>query len=104
MSKKEALANSMRRRPSLKKTVTANEETAKKVVAKVADKQPKPAAKAKKPATTKTTKTVGIKAGPVKRLTIDLPASLHKKLKMATIESGESMRDHVVRLIEKSVK
>ena len=103
MSKKESLANSMRRRPNLKREVVANEESAKKVVAKVADKsQEKPKAP---PAPRKAAPmTTPPKPVPLKRLTIDLPASLHKKLKLATIQSGETMRDHVVKLIEKSLK
>lgn len=102
MSKKESLANSMRRRPNLKREVIANEESAKKVVAKVADKsseKPKAA-----PVPRKAVPMTPPKPVPLKRLTIDLPASLHKKLKLATIQSGETMRDHVVKLIEKSLK
>jgi len=38
------------------------------------------------------------------RLTIDTPESMHRKLKIRSIESGLSMRDYVLRLIEKSLK
>ena len=38
------------------------------------------------------------------RLTIDTPEGMHRKLKIRSIESGLSMRDYVLRLIEKSLK
>ena len=38
------------------------------------------------------------------RLTIDTPEAMHRKLKIRSIESGLSMRDYVLRLIEKSLK
>lgn len=106
MSKKESLANSMRRRPNLKREVIGNDESAKKIVDKVADKEP---TKSKEVVENPEPKVVAVTAAapkpePLKRLTIDLPAGLHKKLKLATIQTGETMRDHVVKLIEKSVK
>jgi hypothetical protein len=103
MSKKESLANSMRRRPNLKREVVGNDEAAKKVVDKVADKSPEKPKTASAPRKAASISTPP-QPVPLKRLTIDLPASLHKKLKLATIQSGETMRDHVVKLIEKSLK
>lgn len=107
MSKKESLASGMRRRPNLKREVIGNDESAKKVVDKVADASPVSEQPVAPPAAAPP-KTAPAPAPPkpaaLKRLTIDLPASLHKKLKLATIQSGETMRDHVVKLIEKSLK
>jgi len=38
------------------------------------------------------------------RLTIDTPAEMHKRLKIEAIESGMSMREYILRLLEKSLK
>lgn len=106
MSKKESLASGMRRRPNLKREVIGNDESAKKVVDKVADASPASEQPVAPPAAPSQTAPASAPPKPeaLKRLTIDLPASLHKKLKLATIQSGETMRDHVVKLIEKSLK
>lgn len=37
------------------------------------------------------------------RLTIDTPSSMHKRLKIKSIERGVSMRDLILRLIEKEI-
>ena len=37
------------------------------------------------------------------RLTIDTPVSMHKRLKIKSIEVGVSMRDYILRLIEKDL-
>ena len=46
-----------------------------------------------------------VKAKPEKlvRLTIDTPASIHRKLKIRSIEKGLSMRDYILRLLEKEL-
>ncbi len=38
------------------------------------------------------------------RMTIDTPEDMHKRLKIKSIERGISMRDYVLRLIEKELK
>lgn len=39
----------------------------------------------------------------ITRLTIDTPSSMHKKLKIRCIEKGVSMRDLILKLIEKEI-
>lgn len=38
------------------------------------------------------------------RLTIDTPEGMHKRLKIKSIERGISMRDYILKLIEKELK
>ena len=38
------------------------------------------------------------------RMTIDTPESMHKALKIKSIERGISLRDYILRLIEKELK
>ena len=40
----------------------------------------------------------------VKRMTIDLPKSLHTKLKLESTRRGVYMKDHIIELIEKSLR
>ena len=40
----------------------------------------------------------------VKRMTIDLPKSLHTKLKLESTRRGIYMKDHIIELIEKSLR
>ncbi len=38
------------------------------------------------------------------RMTIDTPESIHKKLKIRSVEKGISLRDYILKLIEKELK
>lgn len=38
------------------------------------------------------------------RMTIDTPEHIHKKLKIRSVEKGISLRDYILRLIEKELK
>ena len=38
------------------------------------------------------------------RMTIDTPEGMHRKLKIKSIEKGVSMRDYILRLIEREIK
>jgi len=38
------------------------------------------------------------------RMTIDTPVDMHRKLKIRSIEKGVSMRDYILRLIEREIK
>ncbi len=40
---------------------------------------------------------------PVKRMTIDLPQSLHRRLKMVSLQEDVFMKDYIIALIEKSL-
>lgn len=74
---------------------------------------PKPAAKSKatKQPATKTRKAAPAekKAAPEEkepfmRMTFDVPKSLHLKLKMHTLKNGDTIKAHMLRIIEASIK
>ncbi len=121
-------------RPSLRREVVTNEEQEAAVVRKVSDNppppptasapaaapttkpsrkrsSPKPAAKskaAKQPAT-KTKKAEPKQAAPEEkepfmRMTFDVPKSLHLQLKMHTLKNGDTIKAHMLRIIEESIK
>ena len=58
-----------------------------------------------KPIVVKSTpKPVVIKKEKLVRMTIDTPESMHKKLKIKSVERGISLRDYILKLIEKELK
>ena len=133
-SKKELLAGRQKvGRPSLRREVVTDEAQEAAVVRKVSDNpppsptasapaaapttkpsrkpsNPKPAAKsATKQAATKTKKAVAKQAAPEEkepfmRITFDVPKSLHLKLKMHTLKNGDTIKAHMLRIIEESIK
>jgi len=53
----------------------------------------------------KTTATRGVHpADGNKRLTLDIPADLHKKLKLLSIHQEISMKDYIIQVVERSLK
>lgn len=127
MSKKNSLMANMKR-PSLKRDLKVSEGTMEKVVQEVADNPPpakekapspkataRPAAKASQ-RTSKTSQPKTSKAAtpakstpPVareerKRLTLDIPKSLHKRLKLLVLQKDTTMRDYIVDVVEQSLK
>jgi pyruvate-formate lyase len=72
-----------------------------------ADKQPEPVAKTQPNSRTQSTKKKPQKpTEPEKlvRLTIDTPAEMHTRLKVKAVLSGVSMRDYILRLLERELK
>jgi hypothetical protein len=131
-SKKDLLANRQKvGRPSLRRAVVTNEEQEAAVVRKVSDNPPPPAtslapaaaptkkprnpkpaakttktkpsaAKGKKPASP-TKQTSPEEKEPFMRMTFDVPKSLHLKLKMHTLKNGDTIKAHMLRIIEDSI-
>lgn len=133
MAKKNLLKANLKR-PSLKREMKVTEEKMDEVVQKVADNPPpaKTAAAGSKvkastsaatttanaPATApkrgrgrpkkettiaKSPRSVHPKEG-TKRLTLDIPQSLHKQLKLLAIHQEVSMKDYIIQVVERSLK
>ncbi len=90
----------------LKKT-SKDLEVVKEKVEQIHQSAPKPAVEVK-------TKAPAIKSSPkpaktekkvkLVRMTIDTPEDMHKRLKIKSIERGISLRDYILKLIEKELK
>lgn len=121
-------------RPSLRREIVTNEAQEAAVVQKVADNPPPPvpppavqptspapaAAPTKKsptndakpaPKTSGKEKTTAKKAAaktgqpePFMRMTFDVPKSLHLKLKLHALKNGVTIKAHMLRIIEQSIK
>lgn len=133
MAKKNLLKANLKR-PSLKREMKVTEEKMDEVVQKVADNPPpvKPKARGSKAAATassasktssapatapkrgrgrpkkeattaKSPRSVHPKEG-TKRLTLDIPQSLHKQLKLLAIHQEVSMKDYIIQVVERSLK
>lgn len=127
MAKKNLLAANLKR-PSLKREMKVSEDKMNEVVQQVSDTPPakpaaakskadspkpapaksnnKPAARQGRGAARKTTaspKSVNPAAG-TKRLTLDIPQELHKKLKLLSIHQEISMKDYIIQVVERSLK
>ena len=111
LKKKEAPAVELAKPIPLKKT-EKNLEEVKEAVEEIHEPvvQPTPAPEIAKPAPTKTrakrTAKKSVPETPQKlvRLTIDTPEEMHKQLKVKAVLSGISMRDFILKLIEKELK
>ena len=133
-SKQDLLAKRQKiGRPSLRRAVVTDPEQEDAVVQKVADNPPAPAAKpaargprtappkatasaavppatkpaAKRRATSRKT-TASAPAQPEKepfmRMTFDVPKSLHLQLKLYALQNGTTIKAHMLKLIEQSLK
>jgi len=91
-------------RVPLKKT-TKDLEEVKEKVEQIHPEEPQVAAKAPSPKAkvVKAKKVVEEKVKLV-RMTIDTPEDMHKRLKIKSIERGISLRDYVLKLIERELK
>ncbi|MFK8009473.1 MAG: hypothetical protein AB8H03_24135 [Saprospiraceae bacterium] len=78
--------------------ITSNVEAKEKIEPSITE-EPKPKAKAK--VAKKETKPA---KGRMVRMTIDTPEEMHLQLKIKSIQTRMSMRDYVLRLIEKDLK
>lgn len=129
-SKKELLAGRQKvGRPSLRREIVTNDEQEAAVVRKVSDNPPPPSPTSPAPAAAagaKKREPTGKKAEPTAakstaketakkpaakkkpepfmRMTFDVPKSLHLKLKMHTLKNGVTIKAHMLRIIEESIK
>lgn len=65
---------------------------------------PKATAPVSRTRTKKAAKTIEPKSEKLVRLTIDTPAEMHTQLKIKAVLSGISMRDYILRLLERELK
>ena len=61
----------------------------------------KPRSRVGRPSTSKKPKAMEVEVEPTKRLSLDLPASVHKRFKTACSATDRKMTDEVVRYIER---
>lgn len=117
MAKKNLLKANLKR-PTLKREMKVTEEKMDEVVRKVADDVPAttPAAKSatvpvrkqgrgrpkKETAAPTAPRSVHPKQG-TKRLTLDVPHDLHKRLKLLAIHQEISMKDYIIQVVERSL-
>lgn len=70
----------------------------------IVEKKPQPVAKKQPNSRTQLVKKEEEKPEKLVRLTIDTPAEMHTRLKVKAVLSGISMRDYILRLLEKELK
>jgi hypothetical protein len=129
MAKKNLLAANLKR-PSLKREMRVTEKKMDEVVQKVADNPPAKSAAARSTSSAPASaaneatgpapkrgrgrprkentappspRSVHPKEG-TKRLTLDIPQALHKKLKLLAIHQEISMKDYIIEVVERSLR